>query len=166
MKSSMLSYSEDIFNYLVDHPSSTAHEVARGLDLDTQRCRSIINDLWKRGKLERKSIPSYDGYRRTVYSYWTTSSKLERKKSGRASKKKAVEFEIPADWIAKPPLLDRIPEPPVQQKDRGLEDLLGRINKTPPPEKNAANTVHHEVTLNINAHPVILSILEKLSKHL
>lgn len=164
MTSSTASYSEIIFDYLVSSPSSTAAEVAIGLDYDVQHCRSIINDLYKRGKLERALTPTPTGNRRNTYRYWTIGNKLTRGKTGR--KKKEETFEIPEGWSAKPPLNDRVPEPPVQQTDRGLEDLMNRINKTPPPEKNTANTVYHEVTINISAHPVILSVLEKLSKHL
>lgn len=164
MTSSTTSYSEIIFDYLVASPSSTAAEVAIGLDFNIQQCRSILNDLYKRGKLERALTPTPTGHRKNTYRYWTTSDKLTRSKTGR--KPKQIEFEIPEGWMAKPPLCDRVPEPPVQQKDRGLEDLMNRINKTPPPEKNAANTVYHEVTFNISAHPVILAVLEKLSKHL
>jgi len=169
MTSSTSSYSEIIFDYLVASPSSTAAEVAIGLDFDVQQCRSIINDLWKRGKLERALTPTPTGNRKNAYRYWTTENKLTRAKTGRRPKTE-MEFEIPEGWSAKPQLRDRLPEPvqqPVQQqKDRGLEDLMNRINKTPPPEKNAANTVYHEVTINISAHPVILAVLEKLSKHL
>ena len=164
MTSSTSSYSEIIFDYLVSSPSSTAAEVAIGLDFDVQQCRSILNDLWKRGKLERALTPTPTGHRKNTYRYWTIENKLTRYKTGR--KPKQVEFEIPEGWMAKPPLSDRVIEPPVQQKDRGLEDLMNRINKTPPPEKNTANTVYHEVTINISAHPVILAVLEKLSKHL
>lgn len=169
MPSSTATYSEIIFDYLVGSPSSTAAEVAIGLDFDVQQCRSIINDLWKRGKLERALTPTPTGNRKNTYRYWTAGDKLTREKTGRKPKIE-VEFEIPEGWTEKPQLRDRLPElpvqPPVQHKDRGLEDLMSRINKTPPPEKNVANTVYHEVTVNINAHPVILSILEKLSKHL
>jgi hypothetical protein len=166
MQSGISTYSEIIFDYLVASPSSTAQEVAIGLDYDVQKCRAIINDLWKRGKLERTLTPTPLGNRRNTYRYWTIEKTLTRAKTGRKTKKE-VEFEIPEGWSAKPPLLDRVPEPPpVQQKDRGLEDLMNRINKTPPAEKSAANTVYHEVTVNISAHPVILALLEKLSKHL
>jgi hypothetical protein len=171
MTSSTTTYSEIIFDYLVGSPSSTAAEVAIGLDFDVQQCRGIINDLWKRGKLERALTPTPAGNRKNTYRYWTTEDKLTRAKTGRRPKQET--FEIPEGWSAKPALKDRLPEPvqqfvqqPVQHKDRGLEDLMNRINKTPPPEKNAANTVYHEVTINISAHPVILMVLEKLSKHL
>lgn len=166
MKSSTASYSEIIFDYLVASPSSTASEVAIGLDYDVQQCRGILGDLYKRGKVDRALTPTPAGHRKNTYRYWTLSDKLERNKTGRKPKPVDLDFEIPEGWMAKPPLSDRVIEPPVQPKDRGLEDLMNRINKTPPPEKNTANTVYHEVTINISAHPVILAVLEKLSKHL
>lgn len=150
MLSSTRNLSETIFDYLVTYPSSTTQEVSDGIGMDLQRCRALMADMFKRGKLERKETLNPTGYHKTVYRYWTTTTTYERLKTGR--KPKAEPIEIPESWT-----------------DSGISSLLKDIKPIevePTPEEDNRDSIKIELTINITAHRLILDVLQQMSKNL
>lgn len=147
MLSSTKNQTEKIFDYLVDYPSSTTQEVSDGTGMDLQKCRALMADMFRRGKLERKETPNPSGYHKTVYRYWTTSTTYERMKTGR--KPKSERIEIPDSWA-----------------DSGIGSLLKNVKPIEIKTTEDEKMIKIEMTINITAHRLILDVLQHMSKSL
>ena len=140
------SSTKQIFDFFVRFPSSSVYEVQNNLDIDRQRCATIVNSLYKRGLLERKKVVNRntDIPRKSVYKYWATTDEFKRvqkitPKSLRKMSKVLQDFEKSS--------IPDAPKPPPQ------------IRPAPP----ETNTVHHNVTVTISAHPALLKLAERLA---
>ena len=140
------SNTKQVFDFFVRFPSSSVYEAQNNLDLGRQQCATIVNSLYKRGFLDRKKVVNRntDIPRKNIYKYWATTQEFKRMqkitpKSLRAFSKAMEEFET-----AKPV---EAPKPPPQ------------IRPAPP----ETNTVHHNVTVTISAHPALLKLAERLA---
>ena len=147
MVSSTKNQTETIFDYLVANPSSTTQEVSDGIDMDLAKCRALMTDMFRRGKLERKVVPNPMGYHKTTHRYWTTSTQYFREKTGR--KPKSATIEIPDSW-----------------GDTGIDSLVKNVKPIEIKQETSDNTIKVEVTVNITAHRLILDVLQQMSKNL
>lgn len=137
--------SKQVFDFFVRFPSSSLYEVQNHLDIAKQKCATTVNSLYKRGLLDRKKVVNRntDIPRRHIYKYWATTDEFKRMKkitpkSLKAISKALKEFEAPAPVDA--------PKPP-------------QIRPAPP----ETNTIHHNVTVTISAHPALLKLAERLA---
>jgi len=137
---------KQIFDFFVRFPSSTVYEVQNNLDIDRQKCATTVNSLYKRGLLERKKVVNRntDIPRKHVFKYWATTDEFKRVKKITPKSLKAFSKAMKELESAKPV---EAPKPPPQVR-------------TAPPE---TNTIHHNVTVTISAHPALLKLAERLA---
>lgn len=141
------SNTKQVFDFFVRFPSSTAYEAQNNLELGRQQCATIVNSLYKRGLLDRKKVVNRntDIPRRHVYKYWATTDEFKRVRKITPKSLKKMSVKILQD-LEKPPIPDA-PKPPPQ------------IRPAPP----ETNTIHHNVTVTISAHPALLKLAERLA---
>lgn len=137
---------KQVFDFFVRFPTSSVYEAQNNLDLGRQQCATIVNSLYKRGLLDRKKVVNRntDIPRRNIYKYWATTQEFKRvqkitPKSLKKMSKVLQDFEKSS--------MPDAPKPPPQ------------IRPAPP----ETNTVHHNVTVTISAHPALLKLAERLA---
>ena len=148
MEAKKQSTAKETFDFFVRFPSSTVHE-AQGnlgmLSIGHQQVATTVNALYKRGLLDRKRVINRnpDIPRKNIYKYWATTNEYKRvqKITPKSLRKMAKALEMP------PQPMPSAPKPPPQ------------IRPAPP----ETNTVHHNVTVTISAHPALLKLAERLA---
>jgi len=81
--------------------------------------------------------------RKNIYKYWATTQEFKRMQKATAKAKKTIK-----ELLKMPPMpIPDAPKPPPQ------------IRPAPP----ETNTVHHNVTVTISAHPALLKLAERLA---
>ena len=140
------SNTKQVFDFFVRFPSSSAYEAQNNLDLGRQQCATIVNSLYKRGLLDRKKVinRNTDIPRRNIYKYWATTEEFKRVQ--KITPKSLRKMSKVLQDLEKPSIPDA-PKPPPQ------------IRPAPP----ETNTVHHNVTVTISAHPALLKLAERLA---
>lgn len=83
------SIAQKAFEFVQNHPTCTATDVAKGISIDMGRASATLLTLYQKGKLERKAYPNPnpDGKRDEVYSYWTAIDNYSDKTVRRIAKK-------------------------------------------------------------------------------
>jgi predicted transcriptional regulator len=134
---------KQVFDFFLRFPSSTVYEAQGNLNIDRQRCATTVNSLYKRGLLDRRKVINRnpDITRKSVYKYWATAQ--EYKRMQKITPKKKIKELLKMFPQSAPDA----PTPPPQ------------IRPAPP----ETNTVHHNVTVTISAHPALLKLVERLA---
>lgn len=106
------SIAQKVFEFVQNHPTCTATDVANGTGVDMGRASATLLTLYQKGKLDRKAYtnPNPDGKRDQVYSYWTEIENFTAKTERRVAKKpKKVKALSKADVSVEEPKQYEIP---------------------------------------------------------